>query len=148
MSTYTPTLVSLCHFFHFILTANWLLRGILEELASRLVARWFPDVRLSVPRLGYVLMYTPNSFDTTNASCKQTCLTLCQHQKSKESFAKEVNSLHIPSITSHNSLTSYVVVLCRQVVVPAASSSNTRSVVEAEGDNGENGCMAEFLEHQ
>ena len=38
MSAYKPSRVSSSHL-HFILTANWPLCGVLEELASRLVAR-------------------------------------------------------------------------------------------------------------
>jgi len=59
----------------------------------------------------------------------------------------EVTSLHIPSMISHNFLTSYLVAPCPQVVVLAASSSDMQRVVEAEGDNGEDGYAAEFLEH-
>ena len=51
--------------------------------------------------------------------------------------------LHIPSITSRNSLRS--VALCPQVVVPAASSSNTQCAVEVEGDNGGYGYTADCL---
>ena len=38
--------------------------------------------------------------------------------------------------------------LVKVVVVPATSSFSTWHIVEVDGDNGEDGSAAEFLEHQ
>ena len=48
----------------------------------------------------------PESYQNMWRSVKSSLLPLWQPHKAKESFVEEANSLHIPSITACNSLTS------------------------------------------
>ena len=113
------------HFFisslRFILTANWLLRAILEELASRFVTRWAQEVCL-FPFLAW------NMFQGTlqTVALLQTCpvnrLVCCySNPKTEESFLDKVSTYSV-----HN-FTHFINVL-RNSTLPSRSGTRRFSI--------------------